>query len=99
MEKVRHADADPAKRRRAPQARTAEEIDSSAGLSQMSAQLRKNGIEPPSNTDHRSTIVLARRVKRRLCGKAWYGHPTAPTFDFSERGRAPNKSDFVSKAE
>jgi hypothetical protein len=39
MEEIRHADAAPAERRRAPQARTAEEIDPSARLSQMSAQL------------------------------------------------------------
>jgi len=39
MEEVRHADAVPAERCGAAQARTAEEIDPSARLSQMSAQL------------------------------------------------------------
>jgi hypothetical protein len=39
MEDVRQADAVSAKRCRAPQAGTAEEIDAAAGLSQMPAQL------------------------------------------------------------
>jgi hypothetical protein len=83
MEDVVYADAMPAERRRAPQARTAKEIDSSARLSQMSAQLlRKDSIEPPGSADGRGAVVLARCAERNLSGKAWDGHPTTPEFDY-----------------
>src|SRR6516164_9535755 len=75
MEEVWHADAVPAERRRAPQTRTAKEINSSARLSQMSAQLlSKYRTEPPRSAHSCSAVVLARGVERRLCGKSWYGH-------------------------
>jgi hypothetical protein len=65
MEDVRYADAAPAERRRAPQARTTEEVNPSARLSQMPAQLlRKDRIEPPSDAERCRAVVLARRVER-----------------------------------
>jgi hypothetical protein len=75
----RHADAAPAERCRAVQARTAEEIDAPGRLSQMPAQLlRKNSIDPPGGAEGRSAVVLACGIERSLRGKAWYRHPTTP---------------------
>jgi len=81
MVEVRHADADPAERRRAVQARTAKEIDASARLSEMSAELLcKDRIGPSRSADGCRAVVLARGVERSLRGQAWYGHPTTPDF-------------------
>jgi len=64
MEEIRHADAVSAERRRAPQAGTAKEIDSTARLSHMSAQLlRQDRIEPFRSADTCRVVVLARRVE------------------------------------
>jgi hypothetical protein len=83
MEEVRHADATLAESRRAPQARTTKEIDSSARLSQMSAQLLcKNRIGPPRSADGSRAVVLARRIERICSGKAWCGHTTTPDSTF-----------------
>jgi hypothetical protein len=77
MEELLHADTMPAERRCAPQAGAAEKIDSSARLSQMSAQLlRKDRIGPPRNANGCRAVVLARRGERSFRGKAWYGHFT-----------------------
>ena len=77
MEDVRHADAVSTERRGAMQSRTTEEVDASARLSQMPAQLlRKDRIEPPGGAEGRSAVVLARGVKCSLGGKAWCGHFT-----------------------
>jgi hypothetical protein len=82
MVEVRHADADPAERRGAPQASTAEQIDSAARLPQMSAQLlRKDSIEPPGAESCRA-VVLARRIERSLRGEAWRAHFITPLFTF-----------------
>jgi hypothetical protein len=75
MKEARHADAAPAERRRAPQARTAKEIDISARLSQMPAQLlRYYRGRAPRARDGCRAVVLARRVERSVPGKAWCGH-------------------------
>jgi hypothetical protein len=75
MVEAGHADAAPAERRRAVQARTAEEIDASARLSQMSAQLLRNDrIEPPRSADGCRVVLLPRGVERGLRSKAWCGH-------------------------
>jgi hypothetical protein len=71
MEEIGYADAEPAEWRRTPQARTAEEIDPSARLPQMSAQLlRKGRTEPPRSADDCGAVVLARCVERSVRGKA-----------------------------
>ena len=76
---VRHADSVPAQRRRAPQARTAEEIDAAARLSQMSAQLLRNDrIEPPDGAEGCRAVLMARGVERSLRSKAWCGHWAPP---------------------
>ena len=81
MVDARHADAPPAERRRAVQARTAKEIDASARLSEMSAELLcKDRIGPSRSADGCRAVVLARGVERSLRGQAWYGHPTTPDF-------------------
>ena len=99
MEEVRHADAAPAERGRAPQAPTAKEIDSSARLSQMSAQLLcKDRIEPLRSAIGCKAVVLARRVERSCRGKAWYGHMATPVFNFSGEV-IPRENNFVSKTE
>ena len=75
MEEIRHADAAPAERRRAPQARTAKEIDSSARLSQMSAQLlREDRVEPLGASDGCRAVVLARGIERSSRREAWCTH-------------------------
>jgi hypothetical protein len=90
MVEVRHADAEPAERRCAPQARTAKEIDPSAGLSQMSAQLlRHDRIKPLRSAGDCRAVVLIRRVEGGLGGEVWCGHLTTPEFDFFRRDRAP----------
>jgi len=92
MVEVRHADADPAERRRAVQARTAKEIDASARLSEMSAELlRKNSIRPPRASDGCRAVVLACGIERSLRGKAWCGHPTTP--DFVAPSELPGATD------
>jgi hypothetical protein len=64
MEEVRHADAAPAERRRAPQARTAKEIDSSARLSKMPAQLlREDSIHLTRRANYGKAVMLARSVE------------------------------------
>jgi hypothetical protein len=64
MVDARHADAVPAERRRAPQARTAEEIDASARLSQMPAQLLRNDrIELPRGANGGKAVTLAGSVE------------------------------------
>jgi hypothetical protein len=99
MEEVRHADAVAAERRRAPQARTAKEIDSSARLSEMSAQLLRNDrIEPPCGVEGCRAVVLVCLVERSLRGKAWCGHPNTPEFDFPGKIMTL-ESNFVRKAQ
>ena len=81
MVDARHADAVPAERRRAAQAPIAKEIDASARLSKMSAELlRKDRIGPSRSAD--GAVVLARGVDHSLRGKAWCGHWAPPDLYF-----------------
>ena len=81
----RHADSVRAERRRAVQARTAEEIDASARLSQMPAQLlRENGIRLSCASYGCRAVVLARGVERCFSSEARCAHLTLP-FRFSIR--------------
>ena len=64
---------------RAPQPRTAKEIDSSARLPQMSAQLLcKDRVKHPGSALGRRAVALARRVERGFCGKSWDTHVRSP---------------------
>ena len=93
MVEAGHADAAPAERRCALQARTAEEIDPSAGLSQMSAQLlRDDRTQPLCSGSGRTAVALVRRIERSFRGKAWCDHPTTPVFNFSRRGHTPENN-------
>lgn len=65
MKEVRHADAQPAWRRCAPQPGTASQVNSSARLSQPRAEqgLGEDKLEPPWSGEARGAVMLARRVE------------------------------------